>query len=365
MATVEASSTSAAGTANDAPVKNDGKKKNANRQGTQAALLDAPSHALRDKGRRLVFRHVFDSPFNFQWPSLTAEDSAEALRMLCDIFAPVCEYRKAQAAQRKKAILDKVIVRKKEQAAKRVADEQSKVQLATIPVTLDEIEATQKKKKKKRKVEMNVVDALDGGCTAVSNAAPTANAHSVDVDLPLRVGLEPLRDIVVGVNAVTKCLEQSSQPTPEQSSQSPARLRLVFVCNQDVPATHLFTHIPAMVQLAGEHVLLCPLAKGAEDQISSSLGLKRVSILGIKTDTPRFDALYQLLAEKLPKLNIPWIATGSRIREDSVAPTSTDSSKTGNYRELNIVAVRTFAPLGGGKNDRGGRGGRFQCCINI
>ncbi|KAI9013302.1 hypothetical protein BC832DRAFT_549326 [Gaertneriomyces semiglobifer] len=357
MATVEASSASAAGAANDAPVKNDGKKKNANRQGTQAALLDAPSHALRDKGRRLVFRHVFDSPFNFQWPSLTAEDSADVLRMLCDIFAPVCEYRKAQAAQRKKAILDKVIVRKKEQAAKRVADEQSQAQSATIPVTLDEIEAAQKKKKKKRKVEMNVVDALDGGCPAVLNAAATANTHSVDADPPLRVGLEPLGDIVVGVNAVTKCLEQNSEPTAEQSSRSPARLRLVFVCNQDVPATHLFTHIPAMVQLAGERVLLCPLAKGAEDQISSSLGLKRVSILGIKTDTPRFDALYQLLAEKLPRWNIPWIATGNRIDEDSVASMTTGSSNAGTYRELNIVAVKTFAPLGG-KNDRGGRGGR-------
>ena len=104
-----------------------------------------------------------------------------------------------------------------------------------------------------------------------------------------------LRHIVYGINAVTKRLELQSHnlrrptiviPTPTAEIQSSRPFKYIFVCRQDVDPTILVDHLPHLVAScnsaqASNHLKLVPLPKGSELVLAQTLGIRRVTVLGI------------------------------------------------------------------------------------
>ena len=108
-----------------------------------------------------------------------------------------------------------------------------------------------------------------------------------------------LRHIVYGINAVTKRLELQSHnlrrptigvPTPTVEIQSTRPFKHIFVCRQDVDPAILVDHLPHLVAScnsaqASNHVKLVPLPKGSELVLAQTLGIRRVTVLGIDVST--------------------------------------------------------------------------------
>jgi ribonuclease P/MRP protein subunit POP3 len=104
-----------------------------------------------------------------------------------------------------------------------------------------------------------------------------------------------LRHIVYGINAVTKRLELQSHSlrrpitvtsTPTVEIQSSRPFKYVFVCRQDVDPAMLVDHLPHLVAScnsaqASNLVKLVPLPKGSELVLAQTLGIRRVTVLGI------------------------------------------------------------------------------------
>ena len=102
--------------------------------------------------------------------------------------------------------------------------------------------------------------------------------------------------IVYGINAVTKKLELQSHnlrrptivipTTPTVEIQSTRPFKYIFVCRQDVDPAILVDHLPHLVAScnspqASNHVKLVPLPKGSELVLAQTLGIRRVTVLGI------------------------------------------------------------------------------------
>lgn len=104
-----------------------------------------------------------------------------------------------------------------------------------------------------------------------------------------------LRHIVYGINAITKRLELQSHnlrrpttiiPIPSVETQSSSPFKYLFVCRQDVDPTILVDHLPYLVASCNSiqgsnHVKLVPLPKGSEFVLAQTLGIRRVTVLGI------------------------------------------------------------------------------------
>ncbi|KAJ3267940.1 hypothetical protein HK104_005544, partial [Borealophlyctis nickersoniae] len=249
--------------------------------------------ALRAENRRVVYKNVFDSPFSFKWyllfakksrrrcsdsksltthcrPVLTAEDQENILSALCALLDSVGQVRREVSEARASSAATSL-------AEKRKTDPQSSELPSTpeagtsagTPRALD----LPKKKKKKTAAERAATRAQ--ATSAADEDTFSANADSRE-GASHQEGLMPLRDIEVGINNVTKRLE-----TSVRNPGSPA-LRLVFLCRGDIPMAHIYQHMPPLVYLAGEDVLLCSFGKGAENLLAHALGVKTVMALGIK-----------------------------------------------------------------------------------
>jgi ribonuclease P/MRP protein subunit POP3 len=111
------------------------------------------------------------------------------------------------------------------------------------------------------------------------------------------IGNEPpllLRHVLYGINAVTKRLETQAQnarsPTiatlPETSAQPPKPLKYIFVCRADVDPALLIAHLPHLVAAynstrPSQYIKLIPLPLGAELVLAQTLGVRRVTVLGV------------------------------------------------------------------------------------
>ena len=112
-----------------------------------------------------------------------------------------------------------------------------------------------------------------------------------------------LRHIVYGINAVTKRLEHQSDrlrrpttviPIPVEI-QSSRPFKYIFVCRQDVDPAILVDHLPHLVASCNSvqtsnHVKLVPLPKGSELVLAQTLGIRRVTVLGIDVSPVNFGA---------------------------------------------------------------------------
>ncbi|CAG8568425.1 12998_t:CDS:2 [Dentiscutata erythropus] len=166
--------------------------------------------------------------------------------------------------------------------------------------------------------------------------------------------------IVIGINEVTKRLEQtinpeiktnfkrkytqgfsdtliSTNPKDQLANTSLTMkqneplipLRMIFVCKADISPPHLCAHLSIMSYIARD-VLLVPLPSGAEELIGNKLGIKKPSCIGVKIKTPEFDRIYKLAKDKVSPVNAPWLAPikleASKkrkcIEEDEIMPSA-------------------------------------------
>jgi hypothetical protein len=59
------------------------------------------------------------------------------------------------------------------------------------------------------------------------------------------------------------------------------------------------------------HIRLVSLAKGAETRLCETLKLQRVGVVGLFDDAPGAETLFQLVEEKVAKIENPWSSDGA------------------------------------------------------
>ncbi|KAJ3155274.1 hypothetical protein HDU86_004364 [Geranomyces michiganensis] len=323
-------------------LKPDDKKQQAQKtSGNTIPAADFDEKSLRDKGRRLVLKNVFESSLTYNWPVVSPADNEAILALLCSLLLPIGEHRRELLKRRSQATHDKVQARKKARGLaaaaaleqqQKAAEEALKQGKETKTMTLAEVEATQKaaRKKKKRKAG----EALDADPVPTSLPAPS-QAVEMSACAPLPAPPPGIKQsLVLGLNAIaTELVHQHNRlkapalgETAENSTFEQTKdLRLVFLCSGDVSTPNLFAHIPSLTYLAGPDVLLCPLAKGALLRLATALGIKSCAALAVKSNTSLFDELHDLVASKISPPCIPWLPRVSR-QVTAIKPTVTSSS---------------------------------------
>lgn len=210
---------------------------------------------------------------------ITTVCASGSTAIISRLLSPVGECRRVQAERRKSEIMVKIIQKRKARAAKLAAAEQT--QTTSTPQTLDELEAVIKKQKKKKNksnepisADINAVHCINTSANATIEGSGSKALQSEEMEM-----LASLKDIVLGINMVTKNLEMMCS---RENTRVAPRLRLVLLCSGDVAVSQLYSHIPTLTYLAGGGILLCALGRGAEPVLAKALGIKRVSIIGIK-----------------------------------------------------------------------------------
>ncbi|KAK7694965.1 hypothetical protein QCA50_002153 [Cerrena zonata] len=158
---------------------------------------------------------------------------------------------------------------------------------------------------------------------------------------------EIVHHMTIGINEVTKDLELQAR-TARQTLTSGAETsdnatshcsKLVLVCRGDINPPILIAHLPQLVascnltssshgpSLRAPKVWLAPLAKGAEESLAQALGLRRVSVLTIKSTAPNFPELLSLLAS-IPILTPPWAQPSTPGTSLHILPTHIKQLRT-------------------------------------
>jgi len=154
---------------------------------------------------------------------------------------------------------------------------------------------------------------------------------SVSIQHPLFINPPPLvSSLTIGFNPTTEHLESEIQNTATK------RMRTVFVARGDTSSTMLYSHFPMMASML-PRVRLVSLTKGAEARLCETLKLKRVGVIGLMEDTPGAATLFQLVEEKVPRIDCPWNKDGETdwipTRVKWVETISTNKKQTESKRE--------------------------------
>ncbi|KAJ3128793.1 hypothetical protein HK098_003559 [Nowakowskiella sp. JEL0407] len=116
-------------------------------------------------------------------------------------------------------------------------------------------------------------------------------------------------NLILGINRVTRYLHSGIQA--KKTPESP--LQIILVCKGDLQVPHLYEHIPIMTQLYGKLLtsnsapLLFGFNKGVEKRISDSLGMNRVSVVGIKAGT-EFSEIYEYFRSRVPPPSMEFLS---------------------------------------------------------
>ncbi|TCD67097.1 hypothetical protein EIP91_000560 [Steccherinum ochraceum] len=238
--------------------------------------------------------------------------------------------------------------------------------LARVVILLDgmaQYQSLRRKEKKKR-------TKTSTGALAGSEADPASAVAQMEVEIPGQsddaipsstedpeadgpVSSAPFvrQYLTIGINAVTKKLESLSQlqrtqlsndGTDTSHSDPLVNSQLVLVCQGDIDPPILISHLPSLVAACNSRrpstsskpsdpiSWLVPLARGAEETLTSALGLRRVSVLAIDTTLPFFRDILPLL-EPVPIVSASWLAPSPE------APLHT-------FVQTHIKQIRTTAP---------------------
>ncbi|KAI0131695.1 hypothetical protein F4776DRAFT_627410 [Hypoxylon sp. NC0597] len=128
--------------------------------------------------------------------------------------------------------------------------------------------------------------------------------------------------IDVGLTAVTRNL-QDKRATPSYSA--------IFVARSAYPNA-LNGHLPQMVAVASEShpeqmpIRLVGLSKSYEDRLSESLGIPRVSCIGLREKAPNSKALIEFVRQHVPVIEVQWL----------------EEARQAEHRETNINTIETF-----------------------
>ncbi|KAF9130411.1 hypothetical protein BGW39_003101 [Mortierella sp. 14UC] len=269
------------------------------------------------KKTKIVFKNVLDTPFNIQWPEVTADNNTIVLDTVCEMVKPIRDYHNTRPKQDPKS------------------DKKSKK-----PPTNEAAGSASSKPS----VALAAVTEQTSGSTATESTSP----------LPPAI----LKSTIIGINAITKALERSIQ---DLAAHPPPAV--IILCKGDLIPSHLYAHLgPMIAMLPG--VLLFPLLKGSERRLSEALGLPAVGALAIRSTKGSREAedLVMLLKGMVEPMAASWLpkVTAKPVAKDTApsqlvsAPTSTEASteasskataKQAEFIPTNIKTIKTTMPI--------------------
>ncbi|KAF9819910.1 hypothetical protein IEO21_01771 [Rhodonia placenta] len=238
-----------------------------------ARTLTNPSNRAKpkdDNDRRIVYRSVLENPFRIQWwPSVPVNLQNSILARVIDMSEGVSEYHLSREKMSRK--------RKRSQ------------------------KGSNSRRSKRRSY-------IDPAFPPAPRTEPDDETSGNSI-LPQPV-IRP--HLTTGINEVTKLLERVAQSyrqtisaldTLVPESRSDTASILILVCRGDVDPPILIDHLPYLVAACNSSrsdsldngIWLVPLQKGAESSLADALGLRRVSVLAVHGDAPRFRELAPLL----------------------------------------------------------------------
>jgi ribonuclease P/MRP protein subunit POP3 len=128
-----------------------------------------------------------------------------------------------------------------------------------------------------------------------------------------------LTHMVLGINAVTKRLEQQARqvrrtaviPAADETMERLPPLACIFVCRAEVNPPILIEHFPPLVAACNsasgqQFVKLVPLPKDSEAKLAESLGIRSAAIIAIDVRPPH--ANHRPGADQIPKSQFPGLS---------------------------------------------------------
>lgn len=212
--------------------------------------------------KRLV--HQLDTPYSsVQWPRVSPEDQDTALELLCSLFSPLGDYRRAHL-----------------------------------------VPSRGKRSKRKSKGKTSEDQNTEIEDTRPSPPPPPELSGFVDV----------------GLASITRVLQQYGQASVVSSSSDKGSQRT----SEGLPYTMIFvarsghssafhSHFPQMVAVASRSrpdqpaIRLVGFSKSCEDRLSDCLGIPRVSSVALRANAPLSKPLLDFVREKVPIVDIPWV----------------------------------------------------------
>ncbi|KIL71664.1 hypothetical protein M378DRAFT_183036 [Amanita muscaria Koide BX008] len=239
--------------------------------------------------RKTVFKSALDTPFRISWPSISTEVQNELLTNLVSVLEGITEYQG----------------------------------------TLSQLN----RKRKHQDQEQSVEESQE----------PDMQADDDDNRSSARPLVEHL---TIGLNAVTKRIEdqirgkhQNSRTIPEESNntlpETTPDLCLVFVCRADIDPPLLVDHLPHLIAacnaLHEDAVRLASLPRGAEATLAKTLGLRRVTVIGLDIEFPALER-FKPYFDSIPILSAPWLSTIRHSR--GLIPTHVKQVKTSAPKDM-------------------------------
>ncbi|KAI1265199.1 hypothetical protein F5Y18DRAFT_427323 [Xylariaceae sp. FL1019] len=211
-----------------------------------------------EKRKKLAFQ--LDTPYSAcPWPQIVPEDQDTILELLCSLLSPLGHYR-AEHIRPSKGIRAK---RKRKEAAKEVGG------LPTPPV-------------------------------------PELQAF-----------------VDIGLSSITRSLQKVSSEAgnPQGDDVSENRISplysLIFVARSGQPNA-LSSHLAQMVAVGSikdpnqPPTRLVGFSKACEDRLAASLGLPRVSCVGIRVNAPNSQPLIEFTRQHVPIIRVSWLEEARR-----------------------------------------------------
>ncbi|KAI0455621.1 hypothetical protein F5B21DRAFT_471026 [Xylaria acuta] len=213
-----------------------------------------------DKKKKLVFQ--LDTPYSaVTWPQILPKDQDTILELLCNLLCPLGHYRSQHIHASKGN-------RAKKRKRKELPDKE-----ATLPVP----------------------------------PAPELKSY-VDI------GLSFVTHSLQRTASEAGCLRDGQDPGDRPASRF---YSAIFVVRSGQPNA-LSSHLPQMIAVACKsHPLQPPtrlveLPKACEGRLHESLGIPRVSCIGVCVDAPNSNALVDFMREHVPVVKVPWLQEAAR-----------------------------------------------------
>ncbi|KAI5922224.1 hypothetical protein F4810DRAFT_675058 [Camillea tinctor] len=230
-----------------------------------------------DKKKKLVFQ--LDTPYSaVSWPEIDPRDQETILELLCTYLAPLGHYRSTQTQPSKGK-------RAKKRKRAKPSDQPTGLQPPRPEIS----------------------SYVDVGLSTITRSLQ--NAASQGRDLKSKVGND-------------KASEKDQLIRPYS---------VIFVARSGQPSI-LNNHLPQMVAVATKtHLSRTPIrlvgmSKACQDRLSESVGIPRVSYIGLREDAPNSRPLVDFVRQHVPVIEATWLEEASRAE----------------YRETNINVIETF-----------------------
>ncbi|KAL3898742.1 MAG: hypothetical protein SGCHY_002530 [Lobulomycetales sp.] len=275
--------------------------------------------------KRVVFKSVIESPFTYKWSALEKKQEESLLRELVVFLNPLKEmkihYNKTRAQDRleaRKLKANDASTKSSNSLPERAAlDSESSRQGGSggpIVSQNDDSEGISQKTQKDDSERPTISQNSTGDSHESTIEKMPQEAHESTIGKMRQEAHDVKESLVVGANMITKTLQNAIDDV-----NSVAPLDLILVCRADVENYQLYSHIPTMACLttSDEHpVYLCALEKGSEKLLADALGLRRVTAIGFKHDSPPVANLLKLVKDSgLAPVNLPWLQTA---RNDAI-----------------------------------------------